>query len=343
MGVRFGIRFNDAFGSVREVVELARLAEQAGFDVVWYCHDLFLRDAWVTLTAIAAATSRIRIGTCIVNPFSDDPAEIAMHAATLQEYSEGRFILGLGPGEPQFLELIGKRQERPYSGLREAIGLLRRLLAGEPAPFDGTVFRGWREGARLPEPPTVPVPVYIGGQGPRVTRLMGELGDGALPLIFPPAYLPRVMALIEQGAATAGRSMTAIEIAPCFWFSLADERRHAEDAMRRMIASYGHYLRDEMLAPIGLTNAEMVPLGRRWLSGDHAGAEAMVQGKMFDLAVIGAPDDVLPKLTWLAEQGVSQINMGPPLGPDPRRTIELAGERILPALRSIATASSTAS
>src|SRR5579862_3269047 len=102
MALRFGIRLNNAFGSVQEVVELARLAEQAGFDVIWYCHDLFLRDAWVTLTAVAAATSRIQLGTCIVNPFTDDPAEIAMHAATLQEYSEGRFILGIGPGEPKF-------------------------------------------------------------------------------------------------------------------------------------------------------------------------------------------------------------------------------------------------
>lgn len=332
MGLRFGIRFNDAFGSVREVVDLARLAEQAGFDVIWFCHDLFLRDAWITLTAIAAATSRVQIGTCIVNPFSEDPAEIAMHAATLQDYSGGRFILGIGPGEPRFLEQIGRRQERPLTGLREAVTLLRGLLAGEARPFDGTVFRGWLPGARLPEPPAVPVPIYIGGQGPRVIRLMGEMGDGALPLIFPPAYLPRVMDLIAEGAGAAGRDAAAVEIAPCFWFSLADDRRDAEDAMRRMIASYGWYLRDEMLSTIGLSQAEMEPLGRRWAGGDRAGAEALVQGRMFDLAIVGTPDDVRPRLAQLVAQGVSQINVGPPLGPDPRRTIELLGERILPGL-----------
>src|SRR5690348_4379191 len=83
MALRFGIRFNDAFGSVREVVELAKLSEQAGFDVIWFCHDLFLRDAWVTLTAVAAATRTVQVGTCIVNPFTADPSEIAMHASTL--------------------------------------------------------------------------------------------------------------------------------------------------------------------------------------------------------------------------------------------------------------------
>ena len=333
---RFGIRFNDPFGPVRRVVELAQLAEQAGFDVIWYCHDLFLRDAWVTLTAIAAATTRVKVGTCIVNPFSADPAEIAMHAATLQEYSGGRFILGIGPGEPQFLNWIGKRQERPLTGLREAVMSLRRLLRGDAVSFDGTVFRGWGAGAQLGGAvPVAPIPIYIGGQGPRVIRLMGELGDGALPLIFPPAYLPLVMKSLAEGAAGAGRSVSDIDVAPCFWFSLADDRIAAEDAVRRMIASYGVYLRDEMLTLIGLRHADFVPVGEAWASGDHARAEAMIQGNMFDLAILGSPHEVEPRLRDLLSQGVTQINFGPPLGPDPRRSIDLLGERVLPRFRCI--------
>ena len=334
--MRFGIRFNDPFGPVQRVVELAQLAEQAGFDVIWYCHDLFLRDAWVTLTAVAAATSRVQVGTCIVNPFTADPAEIAMHAATLQEYSGGRFILGIGPGEPQFLTRVGKRQQRPLTGLREAVLILRALLQGDEVSFDGTVFRGWGTGAQLHGAmPVAPVPIYIGGQGPRVIRLMGELGDGALPLIFPPAYLPQVMTWLGEGAEGAGRSLHDLEIAPCFWFSLAESREAAQDEMRRMIASYGHYLRDELLAPIGLTRADFVPLGHRWDAGDHDGAMALVHGRMFDLAILGTTDDVLPGLQRLVAQGVTQINVGPPLGPDPHRTITLLGERLLPQLKAL--------
>jgi 5,10-methylenetetrahydromethanopterin reductase len=339
MALRFGIRFNDAFGPVREVVELAQLAEQAGFHVAWYCHDLFLRDAWVTLTAMAAATTRIQVGTCIVNPFTDNPAEIAMHAATLQEYSSGRFVLGIGPGEPRFLELVGRRQARPLTGLREAVALLRSLLSGEATPVNGNVFPGWQIGARLPSLPSTPIPIYIGGQGPMVTRLMGEVADGALPLIFPPEYLPHTMALIGEGAAAANRAMSAIGIAPCFWFSLGDNRTDALAATRRMIASYGWYLRDEMLGAAGLTQADLVPLGARWAAGDHAAAEAMVAGRMFDLAIAGTVDDVLPRLAWLVSQGVTHVNFGPPLGPDPRRAIELLGQRVLPALKALAVGS----
>lgn len=331
--MRFGIRFNDATGSIREVVELAQLAEQAGFDVVWYCHDLFLRDAWVTLAAVASATTRIEIGTCIVNPFTADPSELAMHAATLQEYSGGRFILGIGPGEPQFLDWVGKRQERPYTGLREAILILKRLFQGDAVPFEGTVFRGWRSGAQLHGAmPGTPIPIYIGGQGPRTIRLMGELGDGALPLIFPPAFLPQVMSWIGEGAAAANRPVSEIDIAPCFWFSLADDRHAARDTMRHMIAGYGHYLRDDLLGTIGLSHQDFVPLGERWAAGDKAGAEAMVHGRMFDLAILGTADDVRPGLERLVAQGVTQINVGPPLGPDPRRTIILLGEHLLPRL-----------
>ena len=332
--MRFGIRFNDPFGPARRVAELARLAEQAGFDVIWYCHDLFLRDAWVTLTAVAAATSRVQMGTCIVNPFTADPAEIAMHAATLQEYSGGRFILGIGPGEPQFLTRVGRRQQRPLTGLREAVLILRALLQGDAVSFDGTVFGGWGAGAQLHGAmPVAPIPIYIGGQGPRVIRLMGELGDGALPLIFPPAYLPQVMAWLREGAERAARSLDELDIAPCFWFSLAESRDAAQDEMRRMIASYGHYLRDELLAPIGLTRADFAPLGQRWDAGDHDGAMSLVHGRMFDLAILGTAEEVMPGLQRLAAQGVTQINIGPPLGPDPRRTIELLGERLLPRLR----------
>jgi 5,10-methylenetetrahydromethanopterin reductase len=164
---------------------------------------------------------------------------------------------------------------------------------------------------------------------------MGELGDGALPLIFPPAYLPQVMAWIGEGAAAAGRPVSEIDVAPCFWFSLADDHRAAEDAMRRMIAGYGRYLRDELLTLVGLSHQDFVPLGDVWASGDHARAEAMVQGRMFELAILGTTDEVAARLEGLIAQGITHVNAGPPLGPDPWRSIALLGERLVPRLKQL--------
>jgi 5,10-methylenetetrahydromethanopterin reductase len=332
--MRFGIRFNGDSGTIREVVRYAQLAEDLGFDDFWYCQDLMKRDAWVTLTAVAAATRRIRVGTCIVNPFSASPAEIAMAAASLQEFSQGRFVLGIGPGDPPYLEWVGLRQARPATGLAEAVALLRRLLRGEPAGDGGAAFAGWRPDARMRFPlPAEPIPLYIGGQGPRVLELMGELGDGGLPILFPPETIDGVRARIAAGAARAGRSLDGFDLAACVWWSVAPTRRAAEDALRYLAAYYGPSLRAETLAPIGLTPDDFAPIRAAWQAGDMARAMDLLTPEMFHLAIYGSPDEMVAKLRWLAARGVTQINIGPPLGPDPEAALRITGEQVLPQLR----------
>lgn len=332
--MRFGIRFNSDSGTIREVVRYAQLAEELGFDDFWYCQDLMKRDAWVTLTAVAAATRRIRVGTCIVNPFSASPAEIAMAAASLQEYSDGRFVLGIGPGDPPYLEWVGLRQRRPVTGLAEAVTLLRRLLAGDEAAHDGAIFSGWRPGARMRFPlPAQPIPIYIGGQGPRVLELMGELGDGGLPILFPPETIDAVRERVAAGAARAGRGLAGFDLAACVWWSVAATRREAEEALRYLIAYYGPSLRAETLAPIGLAPEDFAPVRAAWQAGAMARAMALLTPPMFRLAIYGDPDEMVERLRWLVDRGVTQINIGPPLGPDPERALRVTGERVLARLR----------
>ena len=329
-GVRFGVRFNSASGTVAQVVRWARLAEDLGFDDVWYCHDLLLRDAWVVLTAVAVATRRIRIGTCIVNPFSASPAELAMRAATLQEVSGGRFVLGIGPGDPPALDWVGLRQRRPVRGLREAIGLLRALLRGEAAPSEGDVFRGWTTGARLRFPlHPVPVPIYVGGQGPRVLELMGEVADGGLPIAFPPETVTAAVAHIRAGAARRGRSLQDFDVAACVWWAVDETVAQAQAALRPLIAYYGPSLRAETLAPIGLTPSDFDGIREAVRAGDLRRAEALVTAPMYRLAITGDPDLVLEQVAWLRAQGVTQINIGPPLGLDKDRALRLTAQRIL--------------
>ncbi len=338
-GVRFGLRFNSAFGTIREVVRWAQLAETLGFDDLWYCHDLMQRDAWVVLTAVASATRRIRIGTCIVNPFSASPAEIAMHAASLQEYSEGRFVLGIGPGDPPYLDWVGLRQRRPLTGLREAVGLVRALLRGEDTRGEGTardsrVFAGWKRGARLRFPiPSTPVPIYIGGQGPKVTEFMGEAGDGALPIAFPPEVMEGVVARIRTGAARAKRSLEGFDLAACVWWSMSETREEAEETLRPLIAFYGPSLRAETLAPIGLAPSDFDEIRRAWQAGDVRRAASLVRPEMFRLAISGTPDEIADRIRWLQAEGVTQISIGPPLGTDKDRALRTTAEKVLSTFR----------
>ncbi len=332
--LRFGIRFNSASGTIRDVVRWAQLAEALGFDDFWYCQDLMQRDAWVALTAVAAATKHIRIGTCIANPFSASPAELAMRAASLQEYSEGRFVLGIGPGDPPVLEWAGLRQRRPLTGLREGVGLLRTLLRGEAAAFEGEVFEGWTSGARLRFPiPSAPVPIYIGGQGPRVLEFMGEAGDGGLPIVFPPETIDGVVERVRAGAARAGRSLDGFDLAACVWWSVGETPSQAEEALRPLIAYYGPSLREETLAPIGLAASDFHAIRAALRAGDMRAAEALVQPPMFRLAIAGEPGQVVERVKRLQARGVTQINIGPPLGLDKERALRATAQGVIARFR----------
>jgi 5,10-methylenetetrahydromethanopterin reductase len=327
--MKFGIRFNSDSGSMNDVVKWARLAEDLGFDHFWYCHDLMKRDAWVALTAVAAATKRIRLGTCIVNPFTSSPAEIAMSAATLQEVSEGRFVLGIGPGDPPYRDWVGLPQAQPRTGLAEAVTILRRLFRGEEVDFAGSVFKYRSAKLRMPAP-AQPIPIYIGGQGPRVLELMGELGDGALPIVFPPETIDFVNERIAVGQGRKGAGEKGgFDLAACVWWSVAKTKAEAEDALRYLIAYYGPSLRDETLNPIGLTMADFDDVRAEWRAGEMNRAMSLVTPAMFRLAIYGAPDDMVAKVRWLQGKGVTQINIGPPLGPDREQALRFTAEQVM--------------
>ena len=126
--MKFSLRFNNDLPA-EDYIRLAQAAERAGFDQFWLSDDLFLRSSTVILAAIARATSRIEIGTCILNPYTLNPAEMAMEAATLDELSHGRFNLGLSSGSGDFLKWLGIPQEKPRTAVVETVNVLNRLLS----------------------------------------------------------------------------------------------------------------------------------------------------------------------------------------------------------------------
>ncbi len=193
--MRFSLRLNNDL-PVADYVEMARAAEEAGFDQFWVSHDLFVRSSPVILAAVAQATERIEIGTCIVNPYTQHPSEIAMMAATLDELSGGRFNLGIGAGASEFLKWVGIPQERPLHDTRRAILQISAVLAGEEAP-------DWQPEAYL-RFPSRRVPIYLAAMSPRMLRLAGEVADGVLPLLFPPEHYATVQPSGRGGRRVCG-------------------------------------------------------------------------------------------------------------------------------------------
>jgi 5,10-methylenetetrahydromethanopterin reductase len=321
--VRFSIRLNNDLPA-SEYPILARAAEESGFDQFWVSHDLFLRSAPVILTACALVTSRIGLGTCILNPYTLHPAEIAMCAATLQEVSRGRFNLGIAAGASDFLGWVGIEQRKPLARMRVVIEELRALLAGRPVD-------NWARQAYLRVPVTQPIPIYVGATSPGMLRLAGELADGALPLLFPPEHLETVAPLIAAGASRAGRQLQEIDVAACIWCSVAEDRDAAQDVLKDKIAYYGHALSDYLRDRLMLNETDLAALERAVQQERNAAlARSLVTPEMLRIGIVGEPVDLIPRLDRLVELGARHLSFGPPLGPDPLTAIRLLGEQILP-------------
>jgi 5,10-methylenetetrahydromethanopterin reductase len=330
--VKFSLRFNNDL-PVNDYVRLAQVAEAAGFDQFWVSHDLFMRGAFVILTAIAAHTSRIEIGTCVVNPYSMNPAEIAMHAAALDEFCGGRFNLGISAGAGDFLDWIGIIQDKPLTATLEAIHALNALLSGERAASDGQ-FLHWTNEAYLRFTPRRRIPIYLGAMSPKMLRAVGEVADGGLPLLFPPEHYETVMPYIREGAANIGRDLAAVDVAACIWCSIADDRAAAEDVLRGKIAYYGHALSPLILARLGVDRAEFDPIQRAMMvERDESKAKAMVTDAMLRIGIVGTTHDVIARLETLVSMGARHLSFGPPLGVDPAAAIAALGRDVLPYFR----------
>lgn len=330
--MKFSIRLNNDL-PVAKYVDLARAAEQHGFDQIWVSHDLFLRSAWVILSAMAQATTRIRIGTGLVNPYTSGLAEIAMGAVTLDELSGGRFNLGIGAGAADFLGWVGIEQAHPLAAVRESLDVLRRLCAGERVPYAGRFVRGWTEEAYL-RVPARPIPLYVGAMSPRMLGLIGEAADGGLPLVFPPEHFANVLPLVAAGAARAGRNLARIDLPACIWCSVSADRDAAIDALKEKIAYYGHALSPTIYAQLGLSAADFASIRQAVVvEGDLAAGKRLVSGAMLRIGIAGSARDVIRRLEGLAALGARHFSFGPPLGPDPLEAVAVLGREVIPHFR----------
>ncbi len=192
----------------------ARLAEELGYGGV-LLPEIAGRDTLAALTGLAGETSRMLLGTGVVPMGSRSPMLTAMAAATVQERSGGRAILGLGTG----VAVPGALDR-----LRELVGELRRLLEREVS---------------LAVP--APVPIWLSALGPRALRLAGEVADGVLLNWCPPARVAQARAAVSEAAAAAGRDPSNVRVAVYVRASLGEDHEAADLALREASGQYASY------------------------------------------------------------------------------------------------------
>ena len=329
--VKFGLRLADWFGTTHNMVELAVLAEKNGFDYCWVSHDVFMRSSFVTLTSIANHTSRMILGNTILNPYTTNPAELAMFLASLDELTGGRAVCGISAGGLEYMKWLGIPAQKPLTRTKEAVELIRLLLSGRVVEYDGEEFWWSKQCYMRFKPVRSKIPVYIGGQGDKMLGFSGAAGDGALPILYPPDFADYAVKKISEGARKAGRDPGDVDIAGCVWMSIAKDREASViNPLKELIAYFGPLLGAKGLAAAGLTHEEFAPIHDTFERKGLGEAVKLVTPKMLRLAIHGSSDDCVAELGKLEKAGVNQVLIGAPLGPNPKESINIIGRKIIP-------------
>jgi 5,10-methylenetetrahydromethanopterin reductase len=234
----------------------------------------------------------------------------------------------LAAGAKEFLQWVGLAQERPLAAVRETISIVRRLLSGESSPLNGR-FVQWGHKAFLRFPAPRVTPIYVGAMGPRMLELAGEMGDGVLPLLFPPEHFFTVRPLVNAGIARRPATLSELDFAACIWVSLSADREAAKRTMAQKIAYYGSSLSPLILAQLGLSLEDFFPIQHALnVERDEAKAAAMVDERMMRIGIVGGLTDVIARLEPLVAAGAQHLSFGPPLGPEPLEAVALLGSII---------------
>ncbi len=226
----------------REMLEAAILAEKCGFDSVFMPEHYYDREAGSVLGAIAQSTSKVKIGTGVINPYTRFPSLIAMTVATLDELSNGRIILGLGSGGvigslthgiPN--EFAEQAYGYPVGHLREIVLIVRRLLAGERVTFHGKHYSLDRVQLNF-KPIQRDIPIYFGQQGPRMMDLAGQIADGVLiTLCCTVPYVKDVIRRIRNAQRTTGRKSGSFDFAARIVTSLSKKPQEATRLAKQIV------------------------------------------------------------------------------------------------------------
>lgn len=280
--------------SLDDVVELGVSAEDAGLDSVW--HVEINREPFVPLTAIAARTKRIRLGTGVAI-WARSPILASLVAANLDELSGGRFLYGLGTGPPDWNRRFhGMSYERPARRIREYVDVMRGAWQaahdGSAFDYEGELYR--IEDYRRPiRPEREQIPIFLATVQAGMCELVGEIADGVLfNVLSTPRYVREfAMPHLERGAARSGRDIATLEQAAAITAAVDADASAARRWARHHIAFYSVIPYFDVMFELHRFQREAAAIREAAARGDPDGMIDAVSEEMIDtFAIAGTPD-----------------------------------------------------
>lgn len=307
--MKIDIEFNSGAQLPMDAIpELARLAEAHGFDCAWG-GEANNKDPTVMLSAIAAVTTRLKIGSAVYHILGRTPATLALQAAGLDELSGGRFLLGIGSSNPTIAKWHGQSLDRPLARVEEYIEIVRSAMRGEKLNFEGKFFTAQNFKMAF-KPSGRVIPIYLAAFGPKMTRLAGRISDGVLINMANPAEIRRIAEEVKAGAAEAGKDPSRMEIICKIRCSIAPSYNVAREALSHALTYYAlaDYYRD-LLGRMGF-GPEVEAMRSAWKSGGFHAARKLVTDRMFSalplVAATSAPE-VVEQIKPYVEAGATRV------------------------------------
>ncbi|HTO55869.1 MAG TPA: LLM class F420-dependent oxidoreductase [Myxococcota bacterium] len=310
-------------------LDLIREAERVGFDSVWTA-EAYGSDAITPLAWIGAQTTRIRLGTAIMQMPARTPAMCAMTAMTLDALSGGRFILGLGPSGPQVVEgWHGVRYGKPLTRTREYIEIVRQILRREKPvefhgeeydlPYSGEGATGLGKPLKSILHGRADLPIYTAAIGPAGVSTAAEVADGFFPIWMSPekwsVFAPHVEAGFKK--AGGGKSLANFDVAPFVTVVMGDDLEKCRNAVKPMLALYiggmgarGKNFYNDYAKRLGYEEAA-VKIQDAFLGGDRNGAMAAVPNALVDeVALIGSRERIRDRISAWKQSPVGTMCLG---------------------------------
>ena len=321
MADRVAMYLQDAH-PLQDAIGYVQYAEKRGFEAVWQAESRLVRDAIVPMAAFAATTSRIKIGSGVINNWTRNAAVIAATFLTLDDLAQDRIILGIGAWWDPLAAKVGIKRDKPLLAMRETVETVRALLARQRVTFHGEfvnitdieldVVHGRKEPRN--------VPIYIGATGPQMMALTGEIADGVvLNYLVSPRYNLGAIEQLEQGARKAGRSVDEIDRPQLVVCSVDNDRKKALDGARKLVTQYLGQ-QPHIMKASGVSQELLDEIGQvlTWPATEEQIEEAMrlVPDDVVQMITAsGTPEEVRRKVREYIEYGATCPILSP-LGPD---------------------------
>ncbi len=317
------------------MIELAKSGENLGYDTIW-CPEVYGADCFTPLAWVGAHTSKIKLGTSIMQISARTPASAAMHAVSLDYLSNGRLTLGIGVSGPQVVEgWYGQPYQKPLARTREWVTIFRKIVARkEPLSFDGKHYQLPLQGGTslgkalklIQHPLRDHIPVYLGAEGPKNVAMSAEICDGWIAMFLSPY---KMMDVYKDAMLIKSPQF---EIAATVPVIIDDDVNRALGAVKQQIGFYvgGMGAKDfnvhkDHVSRFGYEEAAN-KIQELFLSGQRDQAIAAVPDQLADeISLIGPKERIRDRLTAWKESPVTQIIVA---SGDPA-TLEFMAEELL--------------